>query len=1105
MYPRRISFATLFVALMCFAMPGWCAAPYGLSSRAAVGPFLNDKMPPTRPGVGSGDYTVEDIFPNLTFEDPTYLTYEPGTNRLYVTGRQGKIHWFVNNPATTTKTLFLDLSLRTQGYEDCGLLGFAFHPDWRKPDSTNRGHIFVWYQYTTNRVFPPPGSDRPDAYRGTWMRLSRFHVADGSNVANPASEVVLINQYDRHMWHNGGNMFFGPDGFLYIPVGDEGGIADEFNQAQRLDGGLFSGVLRIDVNSDPTKSHPIRRQPRSPPSSPASYSANYYIPNDNPWLDPAGSILEEFWAVGLRSPHRMTFDAISGQIWVGDIGQNTREELNLIEKAGNYQWAYREGTFTGFFPQPSPLIGHDKPPVYDYGRDNGDTCVIGGYVYRGTHLPELYGKYIFGDNTSGRIWSLTYNGSNTPPTIVYLCNIPPGHDYTGLSSFGVDQNNDLYALQMGQSGKVYKLTRTGPITVTAPALLSQTGAFADTSSLAPISALIPYTVNSPLWSDAAFKNRWMAVPNNGAPYTTTEQIGFAPAGPWTFPSGTVFVKHFELATNDTNLNLRKRLETRLLVRDTNGGVYGLTYKWRADNSDADLLTDSLSEDIVITTPTGTRTQAWFYPSPQDCLRCHTPEAGHVLGPKTAQLNGDFAYPSSGITDNQLRALNNVALFNPALNETSITNYPKMVAVTDTGAPLETRVRSYLDANCAQCHRPNGVQSYWDARFDTPLASQNILNGPVFNNLGIQNAKVVAPGDLSHSLMYLRMNTNGANKMPPLGRNKVDNDAVSALAAWINSYAPGPLPPPWQHQDIGSVGIAGSATYMTSLGIITIAGSGSDVWGSNDELHFAYQNVNGNCEVIARVSSITDTDPWARAGVMIRASADAGAANAFMAVSTQNGVELQWRATAGGESSYVQGPYNTAPQWVRLTRTNSTFKGWYSTDGTNWSQLGTSVSIDMPPGVAAGLGVTAVNNGALNTSTFDSVRINSGTTLDSDADGLPDTYELANGFNSNDAADAGQDSDSDGMTNLQEYWAGTNPRNAASVLRITRISRLGSNLLLSFISATGKTYAIERATNLPAISWQFLTNVGPFTNASTTITNNGGAAMSNGFYRLRFTP
>src|ERR1043166_3283176 len=715
----RATAAYIIAAFLVFSAKG--AAPYGLSSRATVGAFLNNQMPPTRPGIGSGDYTVLDAFPNLTFEDPTFMTFEPNTNRLYVSSRQGAFYWFTNSASTTSKTLFLDLRTHTQGYEDCGMLGFAFHPEWRQVGSSNRGYFYVWDQYTTNRGFPPPGSDRPDAYLGTWMRLSRFTVPDNQLVADTNSELVLINQFDRHLWHNGGGMFFGPDGFLYMTIGDEGGIDDEFHQAQRLDGGLFSGVIRIDVNRDATKSHPIRRQPQSPPNSPASFSANYYIPNDNPWLDPGGGILEEFFCIGLRSPHKMTYDAVSGQIWEGEVGQGQREEINLIERGGNYQWPYLEGTLPGASsnPKPSVIIGTEKPPVYEYQHDPQDpgTCVIGGYVYRGSSLPELTGKLIFGDNTSGRIWSLTYNGSNIAPTVTYLCNIPIGTDYTGLSSFGLDRNNEIYALQMGTNGKIWQLARTGPPTVFAPTLLSQTGAFANTTNLTPRSALLPYTVNSPLWSDGAVKTRWLGGPNDGAPYGANEQITFTPTGEWSFPTGTVFVKHFELATNDTNPSLRKRLETRLLVRDTNGTVYGVTYKWRSDNSDADLLIDSLTENIVINTGGGTRTQTWFYPSPQDCLSCHNPNANHVLGVKTRQFNGDFAYPSSGVTDNQLRALNHIGLFKPALKENMISNYTKLVSITDTNTSVETRVRSYLDANCAQCHRPGGVQANWDARLN----------------------------------------------------------------------------------------------------------------------------------------------------------------------------------------------------------------------------------------------------------------------------------------------------------------------------------------------------------------------------------------------------
>ena len=335
---------------------------------------------------------------------------------------------------------------------------------------------------------------------------------------------------------------------------------------------------------------------------------------------------------------------------------------------------------------------------------------------------------------------------------------------------------------------------------TLPALLSQTAAFTDTPAMTPAGGLIPYDVIVPLWSDAAVKTRWMAVPNSGAPYTPAEQISFAPTGEWSFPAGTVFVKHFDLVVDESNPNApKRRLETRLLVRNPSSSVYGVTYKWRANNTDADLLPASLSEAIIITNADlTTRTQTWYYPSRGDCLACHTPTANYVLGVKTRQLNKSFTYASSGVTDNELRTLNQVGLFDPAFDEAAIAGYSHLSALTNLSASLEERARSYLDANCAQCHRPGGPGVTFDARYDTPLTNQNIINAPLLKgNLGLDNARVVVPKDVWRSVLLARMNTNlPAIKMPALARNLIDTNAVQVVGDWINSLPGTPaLPPP----------------------------------------------------------------------------------------------------------------------------------------------------------------------------------------------------------------------------------------------------------------------------------------------------------------------
>ncbi len=307
-----------------------------------------------------------------------------------------------------------------------------------------------------------------------------------------------------------------------------------------------------------------------------------------------------------------------------------------------------------------------------------------------------------------------------------------------------------------------------------PVTLSATGAFTDAAHVVPTAGLTPFAPNSPLWSDAALKSRWIALPNDGAPYTPDEQIGFAPTGEWTFPNGTVFVKEFDLVVNEQTQE-RKRLETRLLVRDADGAVYGVTYKWRNDNSDADLLPGGLNEDIPIVQADGTtRIQTWTYPSRTDCLYCHNPPANYVLGLKTHQLNGTFTYPSTGRTDNQLRTMNHLGMFDPTLDEAEIPNYLHSVHVEDATQPIQLRMRSWIDSNCSQCHRPDGYGPGYDARFYTPLAQQNLIN------------TYVKFRDQESSLLYQRDDALDATKMPPLAKNLVHEAAMTLLRQWIAS-------------------------------------------------------------------------------------------------------------------------------------------------------------------------------------------------------------------------------------------------------------------------------------------------------------------------------
>lgn len=727
--------------------------------------------------IAAPGWVAVQAFPALTFNFPTIFEEAPGTGKIFVAELDGRIYAFDNDPAVTEKQLVLDISDHVQGL-DCGLLGLAFHPEFGVPDSPNRGYIYLQYPFKADPItdtFPP-------GFTATRSRLARFTVDLESLTADPASELVLIDQEDEHIAHQGSGMYFNPDdGFLYYAVGDEGDHDCVLDNCQMIDKDLFSGVLRIDVDMRGGDiSHPIPRQPAT------GTTANYYIPNDNPFVGQPG-VLEEFYAIGLREPHRMTYDRIDDITWIGDVGQNRIEELDVLQKAGNYQWAVLEGALQVFTRQvPENPIGIWTDPVIALTHDEASS-IIGGYVYRGSKNPYLYGKYVFGDFVTGNIWALTYTYDGTRATVSdrELLLASPFARNDGIVSFGVDRNNELYIVPAGPGAQIWTLARTDGFT-NAPTHLSETGVFVDTASpeLQATAGLIPYDVKSPLWSDGAAKQRWASIPDG-------ETVAFSENGTWSFPEGSVLVKHFEIALDEAHPELKRRLETRVLFRGADSEFYGLTYKWNDAGTDADLLMERQVEPIEVALADGdTRSLRYLYPGPNDCAVCHTDDAGPVLGVRTAQLNHDRSYAETGRTSNQVFTWGQVGLLDVAPEQSTVEQFTSLTAPGDVDAPAEDRVRSYWASNCSMCHRgadtAPGIFALWDARFEVPLEDQGVIDGI---SESAPDLDLITPGDAASSVLYQRSSsTRPGFAMPPIGRSAVDPTYVQLLEEWITSLS-----------------------------------------------------------------------------------------------------------------------------------------------------------------------------------------------------------------------------------------------------------------------------------------------------------------------------
>ena len=350
-------------------------------------------------------FSLQNAFPNLSFSRPVDFQ-SPGdsSNRIFVVEQGGTIRVFDNSESAASSEVFLDISslINTNANEQ-GLLGLAFHPNFE-----SNGFFYVNYTPST-----------------TLSVTSRFQISSTNpNVADVNSELILLEMSQPFTNHNGGQLAFGPDGFLYIASGDGGSGGDPGNNAQNRSN-LLGNILRIDIDG-------------------TSNGLNYAIPATNPFVGEP-NVREEIFAYGFRNPWRMSFDGQTGDLWSGDVGQDEREEINLVTIGGNYGWRLFEGTFC--FSGDCNNAGL-VPPVFEYDHNGNDQSITGGHVYRGSLTPSLAGNYIYADFIDGRIWALDIASNSPEDTLLLNSNL-------NISSFGLDAENELYICAF--DGFIYRL------------------------------------------------------------------------------------------------------------------------------------------------------------------------------------------------------------------------------------------------------------------------------------------------------------------------------------------------------------------------------------------------------------------------------------------------------------------------------------------------------------------------------------------------------------------------------------------------------------------------------------------------------------------------
>jgi uncharacterized repeat protein (TIGR03806 family) len=669
-------------------------------------------------------YGVVRTFAKLQVVCPIAVAHQPGSDRLLLIHQMqawsghGRILRIKDDPNADSFELLLDL--------DGIAYGLAFHSDFAK-----NGYLYV-------------GDNGPMSGRKK-TRVTRYTMETKPPYRFDPKSAKLIIEWDSD-GHNGGDLAFGNDGLLYVTSGDGTSDSDTNHTGQDLSK-LLAKVLRIDVD------HP-------------DAGRAYSVPKDNPFVG-LKDARPETWAYGLRNPWRLHIDRRTGDLWVGQNGQDLWEQVYLVQKGANYGWSAYEGSHPFYVERlrgPSPLT----KPIAEHPHSEMRS-LTGGLVYYGEKLPGLRGAYVYGDWSTGKIFGIRHEKGRV------TWHQELASTTLQITGFGLDSKGELLIADHG--GSYYRLEPTPKDDRPAkfPTKLSETGLFASVKEHRPHPALIPYAVNAPLWSDGAEKERFIALPG-------LTQIDFTASHGWNFPEGTVLVKTFSLATAAED---RRRIETRLLTKQQ-GQWYGYSYLWNEGQTDADLVAaEGTDRNYEVRDPQargGRRRQTWHYPSRVECMVCHSRAANFVLGPSLLQMN----------KDDQLRRLEELGVFHDKPTLPMKPDEPRrLVNPYDRSLPLEVRARSYLHANCAQCHvEAGGGNAQIDLEFKTARDRMRAINvKPLHDSFGIKDAKLIAPGDPDKSILYQRLKRRAPGQMPPLATAVADDEAVRLIHDWIKEMKP----------------------------------------------------------------------------------------------------------------------------------------------------------------------------------------------------------------------------------------------------------------------------------------------------------------------------